>query len=317
MTDTPGRPFARSRLRLRQLLLLTALGEQRNLRRAAATLALAQPAATRLVKELEAMLGVPLFERSKKGMEPTIYGEAMIRHANLVIADLEAAREEIGTLAAGGSGRIAVGATTSIAPVLLPRALARIRGERPGLRISIQEGSHEPLMAALARGELDIALVRAAPSTAFPGLRYELLYSEGFCIVASPRHRLSKARKLTLADLAGESWILPPESVALRQQLDLLFMAGAGHKPRNPIESASIFTNQVLLQEAPLLAVMPETTARRFARQRLLSILPVSLRGLVGPVALVMREPSRPSPAVASLVAALHTEAAAQRTEGK
>lgn len=317
MPHTSGQSLARSRLRLRQLLLLRALGEQRNLHRAAAALAIAQPAATRLIKELEQTLGVPLFERSRKGMTPTIYGEAMIRHANLVIADLEAAREEIGALAAGGSGSITVGATTSIAPVLLPRALARVKGERPGLRIAIQEGNQEPLVAALARGELDIALVRAAPGASFPGLRYELLYSEGFCIVASLRHRLARAKSLTLDDLADESWILPPEPVPLRQQLDALFLSGTGRKPGNPIESVSIFTNQTLLQEAPLLAIMPETTARQFARQRLLSILPVALKGLVGPVALVMREPSRPSPAVASLVTALRAEAVALRPAGR
>lgn len=317
MPHASRQSLARSRLRLRQLLLLRSLGELRNLHRAAAALVIAQPAATRLVKELEETLGVPLFERSRKGMTPTIYGEAMIRHANLVIADLEAAREEIDALAAGGSGHIAVGATTSIAPVLLPRALARVRAERPGLRIAIQEGNQEPLVASLARGELDLALVRRAPGTEFPGLRYELLYSEGFCIVASLKHRLARARALTLGDLAGEPWILPPESVPLRQQLDALFLSGAGRKPGNPIESVSIFTNQTLLQEAPLLAIMPETTARQCARQRLLAILPVPLKGLLGPVALVTREPSRPSPAVEALVAALRVEAAALRPRGK
>jgi len=313
---TPARPFAHSRLRIRQLLLVIALGEQRNLRRAAAALALAQPAATRQLRDLEETLGVPLFERSRKGMAPTIFGEAMIRYANLVIADLDAAREEIGALAAGRSGRIVVGATTSIAPMLLPRALARLKREQPGLRIVIQESSHELLIAALARGELDVALVRAAPGGSQQGLRYEVLYSEGFRIVAGLRHRLARAKKMTLADIADDTWILPPESVPLRRQLDTLFMTSAGRKPRDPIESASIFTNESLLQHAPFLAVMPESTARRFARRRLLAVLPIALKGLVGPVALVMRDPSPLSPAVQSLVSALRAEVARLRPRG-
>lgn len=297
--------LTRGRLRLRQLLLLQALGEERNLRRAAARLNLAQPAATRLVHELEDSLGVSLFERSMKGMSPTVYGEAMIRQANVVLADLDAARREVGGLAAGSSGRINVGTVNSIAPLLLPRALARIKAERPGLDITVHEGNSEPIIGLLARGELDLALSRAIPGATAPGLRYELLYREEFRIVAGPKHRLVRAKKLSLADLVDEPWILPPETVPVRQQLDLLFIEATGRKPKNPIESVSILTNQTLLQEAPLLCTLSAVAAERYASQRLLAVLPVTFKGLSVPVALVTREAGRPSPAVEALIAAL------------
>ena len=301
------------RLRMSQLLLLRELGEQRNLRRAAAALGVAQPVATRQIREFEQALGVLLFERSRKGMVPTAYGDTMIRQATLALSDLEAAEIEIDALASGAAGSISVGATTSIAPILLPRALARVRREHPRLRIAVREGDQQRLVADLARGELDLALLRQAPDSGLSGLRYEVLYSEGFCIVASRHHPMARASRLSLSDLAGEAWILPPESVPLRQQLDLVFLSGAGRRPANPIESVSILTNQALLQQAPLLAVLPESVARQSARQRLLSILPVRLTGLTGPVALVTRAPADPSPAMESFVASLRTEALALR----
>ena len=302
--------LVRGRLRLRQLLLLQMLGEERNLRRAAARIGLAQPAATRLVRELEELLGVPLFERSMKGMTPTLYGEAMIRRASVVLADLDAARSEVDVLAAGSTGRVRVGMLNSIAPLLLPRAIARVKAERPELDITVHEGNSEHIIGLLSRGEIDIALSRAVPGAAAPGLRYELLHREAFRIVAGPKHRLARAKRLGLADIVDEAWILPPESVPVRQQLDLLFIEATGRKPRHAIESVSILTNQTLLQETPLLCTLSAAVAERNARQRLLAILPVRFDGLSVPVALVQREAGRPSPAVLAMIAALRASVA-------
>lgn len=305
--------IVRGRLKLRQLALLKALGESRNLRRAAASLRLAQPAATRMVHDVEGVLGLALFERSRKGMTPTVYGEAMIRHANLVLADLEAARGEIVALAGGASGHVDVGTVTSIAPLLLPRALARVKSERPGLQLTVHEGNHELVVGSLARGELDVALVRASPGAGFPGVRYELLYREAFHIVAGRKNPLARARRLALADLVDEPWILPPESVPLRQSLDVLFASAAGRKPRNPIESVSILTNLTLIQEAPLLCIMPARAAMRYARQHLVAVLRVPLPQLSGPVALAMRAAGGRSPAVDALIAAIRAAAVETR----
>ncbi len=301
----PGDWLAHGRVRIRQLLLLRALGEERNLRRAAGRLNIAQPAATRLLRELEESLDVILFDRSMKGMSPTVYGEAMIRQANVVLADLDAARNEVAGLAAGSSGRIHVGTANSIAPLLLSRALARVKSQRPGLDITVHEGNSEPIIAALARGELDLVLGRAIPGASAPGLRYELLFREEFRIVAGPKHRLARAKRLTLADIVDEQWILPPESVPMRQQLDLLFIEATGRKPKNPIESVSVLINQTLLQEAPLLCSLSAAAAERFARQRLMTILPVRFSALALPVALITREAGRPSPAVGALLDAI------------
>ncbi|WP_163535730.1 LysR family transcriptional regulator, partial [Klebsiella pneumoniae] len=87
--------YVRARLKTRQLLLLIALAEEGNIHRAAAALNMTQPAASKLLRELEAMLDVQLFERMPRGMRPTRYGDALIRHARAVVGSLDQAQEEV------------------------------------------------------------------------------------------------------------------------------------------------------------------------------------------------------------------------------
>jgi molybdenum-dependent DNA-binding transcriptional regulator ModE len=120
--------YLRSRLKMRQVLLLVALDEQRNMHRAAASLRMTQPAATRLLGGLERMLGMKLFERGPRGLTPNAYGESLIRHARAMLATLEHAREEMNSLAEGASGRIAIGALLVAAPMFGARTVpARVR----------------------------------------------------------------------------------------------------------------------------------------------------------------------------------------------
>ena len=87
--------FIRARLKTRQLLLLVALSEEGNIHRAAQVLNMTQPAASKLLKDLEDVLEVPLFERLPRGMRPTWYGETMIRHARVALASLNQAHDEL------------------------------------------------------------------------------------------------------------------------------------------------------------------------------------------------------------------------------
>ncbi|GAA4330298.1 LysR family transcriptional regulator [Pigmentiphaga soli] len=304
---TPDRAhwLLRSRLKMRQILLLAALGDLANLRRAAAQLGMTQPAATKLLHELEAALNVPLFERSRRGMAATLYGEAMIRHARALLSDLDAARDEIDALAGGSAGTVAVGTMTSTASELVPRAVASLLARSPDVRVSLVEGAHDMLMGALQRGELDLVLGRVMGGAAMDELELEVLYEDKFLVVCGPQHPLAKKRKIRLADLTGQRWILPPATAPLRQRLDILFMEQAGDKPRNAVESVSLLSNLSLLQKSPALAVMPADLVGQFSGSGLVRALPVPLPGLFGPVALITRGGRRRSPAVDAFIGEL------------
>jgi DNA-binding transcriptional LysR family regulator len=304
----PNAPALLRRLKLRQLVLLRALGESGNLRRSAAALSLTQPAATRMLQELEKTLGLKLFERSPRGMARTPYGDAMIRHAAAVLADLDSAREELAALADGSHGRVAVGTLMSTSSLLLPRTIARAKVRAPRLQVAVQEGTHEQLLHALLNGDLDLMLGRVLPGTGQEAVAVEILYREEFRVVCGAANPLA-GRRAKLGELVDRPWILPPPAVPLRQRLDALFLSQNGRRPTNLVESVSVLTNLTLLRESAALGVLPAETAKQYARLGVLAEVGVSLKGILGPVALVTRRNHARSPAAEAFLHELRTVA--------
>lgn len=298
----PPSSLLRSRLRLRQLLLMDALGDEPSLHKAAQRLGMTQPNASRLLHELEDVLSVALFERSKSGLVPTDHGRVMIGHARLLLADLERAREEIAAVSDGMVGLVRVGTLTSMAPSLLAEAIARARDSHPGLRIRVVEGLHDRLVDELLKGELDLMLGRDRYEPRFGDLASEVLGSDELSLVCGPRHPLAGRRKLDEATLARETWILPPAVMQMRQRLDMQLMAACGERPLQVVESVSILTTLELIRRARMLGIMPRGTAAGFDKAGLLRVLPFDLGGMVGPVMMLRRATSSLSPAVQSFV---------------
>jgi DNA-binding transcriptional LysR family regulator len=125
------------RLRTRQLMLLAELGTERNLGRAAAAMNITQPAATKLLLQIEEALGVQLFTRRPRGMEPTTSGEVLVRYARQVRNDFGLAREELQALASGLQGTLRVGSVPGAVPQLLAPALAAYQQRHPRVALSV------------------------------------------------------------------------------------------------------------------------------------------------------------------------------------
>ena len=297
--------YLRSRLKMRQVLLLVALDEQRNMHRAAASLRMSQPAATRLLGGLERMLGVRLFERGPRGLTPNAYGESLIRHARAMLATLDHAREEMNALADGAAGRIAIGALLVAAPVLVPLALARFKQRYPRHTVLVQEGSATALLPALRRGELDLVVGRVTSDVPAEGLEFEAFYSEPMQVVARVGHPLARRRALRLRDLAEETWIVPAPDAPYRRRLDAAFRQAGAAPPRRLVESVSIAVNKMLVQKSDLLGVMPRDVAREYAALGLLRVLPVKLPAPSGPVGVITAVGRPLTPAAAALLQAL------------
>src|SRR5438105_1763468 len=129
--------FIRARLKTRQLLLLVAIAEEGNIHRAAEVLHMTQPAASKLLKDLEDVLDVSLFDRLPRGMRPTWYGEAMIRHARVALASLNQAHDEVQALKAGRFGQVIVGAITTPGLTLPPQAITAVIMPYPTPSVSL------------------------------------------------------------------------------------------------------------------------------------------------------------------------------------
>src|SRR5689334_7048383 len=178
--------FLRARLKTRQLMLLIAIGDEGNIHRAAEILNMSQPAASKLLKDLEDVLGISLFERLPRGMRPTWYGETLVRHACIALSSLREAGQEIEAIKNGRFGEVGVGAIIGPAMGFMPYAIAMVAREQPNLHVRLQVASSDLLIEDLLQGKLDIMIGRLFERHDKSNLLYVRLADEPVCAVARP-----------------------------------------------------------------------------------------------------------------------------------
>jgi len=311
MTDATGTPavpanlFRRLRIKSRQVMLLDALDEHRNLRRAAAAIHTTQPAATALLQQLEAGLGVMLFERHARGMEPTVYGEVMIRYARGVLHDFAYAGDEMAALAAGASGLVRIGSVMGATPVLLTQGLARFKTGNPRVRISLQVDTSDLLLPALLRGDLDVVLGRLPDQFYDEDLEIGQLEGEPMSVVARPGHPLFDLSEITLADLATQTWILHPLGSPMRRRVEQALQHANLAAPPDIVETSSILATTSLLEASDMISVVPRDVAQHYANYGLIAILPVELPISMANLGIITRKEKDLSPAVKGFLRAL------------
>jgi DNA-binding transcriptional LysR family regulator len=303
--------FIRARLKTRQLLLLVALDEEGNIHRAAEVLAMTQPAASKLLKDLEDMLGVPLFERLPRGMRPTVYGEAMVRHARTALASLHQAHDEVQELKAGHFGQVTVGAITTPGIMLLPQAIARVKQAHPTLRVSLQIETSDVLMERIAQGAIDILVARLFAQHDKTALRFEALAEEPIVAIVRPGHPLLGVHQPTLRDLSGWGWIVPPEGSLLRHRFELMFRGQGLEAPTNLIETTALLFVTKMIGQGEMIGLVAGDVGRYYAGHNLVAVLPVELPCHMDCFGLITRTDRPLAPAAKVMLAAIR-EAAAQ-----
>jgi DNA-binding transcriptional LysR family regulator len=296
----------RKRLRLRHLQLMVALSETESLRRAADDLAMTQPAATKALQELEATVGVPLFVRHARGMEPTIFGEAVTRYARVVFEDLDELREELAAIEAGDIGKVRIGAVMAPAPELLTQAIVSLKAAHPRLQISVQIDTSDVLVQALQQDQLDIVIGRIPDGFPALDLSFETLSEEALSIVVRPDHPgVTGAARLKLADLARYPWIVQPHPSPMRQIIDQTFRESRVAPPVSLVETSSILTTLSLLRDSDMLAVLPSSVAQYYEALDTMASLPNRLRGRLAPYGLILRKNRRVRPATQVVIDAI------------
>jgi DNA-binding transcriptional LysR family regulator len=250
------------RLKLRHLVLVVAIADHGSVLRAAEHLHLAQPAATRGLRELERILDVQLFTRGPRGMTPTLFGEAFTEHARAVLAELRRAGERITGLADAQVGTVTIGTLLAGSNVLLPRAIAALKAARPGITVIVQEATFDAQVPRLLDGEIDLILGRLNPIDDLRGLRQITLYGEPVRLVARHGHPARSRPGLGLRDLTGYPWVLPLERTALRHELEQVFRDQGLRLPSDLVECTSILTVRTLVRDTDMIAALPDLVAR-------------------------------------------------------
>jgi DNA-binding transcriptional LysR family regulator len=170
-----------------------------------------QSAVSRQIASVEAAVGTTLFQRSARGVEPTAAGATVARRAATVLAQLDAALQEVAALGDQMVGRLAMGAFPSAAAVLVPRAMARLASDHPGLVVSLEEAGTPVLMRQLSAGRLDVAVVgvgEGLPDYNTAGIRQELLVANDLRVAVAATHRLAGRATVRASELADEAWVV-------------------------------------------------------------------------------------------------------------
>lgn len=307
--DTARR--TRTRLKTRQMFLLVALDEARNLHQAAIATNMSQPAASKMLKDIEALFGVPFFERLPRGVRPTLYGETMIRHVRLALDSLSQGQDSIATLQAGLSGQVDIGVIITASMTLVPQAIARAKAEAPRLCIGVELGTSHDLLHQLQRGQLDFLIARILVQNEATNLRYEALSEETECAVARAGHPLLARTDLSLQDLAAARWILSPRGNLLRHRFDMMFRTADLGLPSNVVETTAISVITSLLLQTDFLHAMPREVARAFVQSGELAILPIELPCKMDSFGIIVRRDAVLSPGAALLLKQVRATAAA------
>jgi DNA-binding transcriptional LysR family regulator len=287
-----------NRLRLRQVALLLEVQATGTLRAAAEQLGMTQPAATVMLKELEAAVGVRLFDRAGRGLRATAAGTAVMSHFEGLRGSMAALARELDDLRMGGGGALSVGSILAPSPTLLTRTVARIKVEQPRLRVSVLTETSDRLLDLLEQGKLDLMIGRMADGHAHHEYLFRELEGEGLSVVVGPQHPLARVRRTSLAALIEQPWILQPRESPMREVLEREFRLQGLDAPQNLVETASILTTIFLLAEAPMVAVVPSSLAARYADKNLLQVLPVRLSNQLDPYGSIVRR-GRPLSAAA------------------
>ncbi|WP_133646732.1 LysR family transcriptional regulator [Paraburkholderia flava] len=301
--------YIRTRLKPRQLLLLVEIAELGNIHRAADALNMTQPAASKLLRELEETLGVDLFERLPRNMRPTVYGEVMIRHARAVLGSLDQAHKEVLAVRTGDLGHVAVGAITSPATRVLPSAVAQLKRKHPGLRIALEVENSNVMLERLSQDKLDLVVGRLSAEHDKLQLHYEPLSSEPVCAVARPDHPLIGASDLSLRDVRDAAWIVPQAGTVLRHRFELMFQRDSLVPPTNIVETSALLVLTRLLAETDMFAVLATEVARYYASFGMVAILPLALPCHMDDFGIITRTDRALSPAGLLMIEALRTAA--------
>ena len=241
-------------MEMHQLRYVVAVARAGNFSRAAEQCHVSQPSLSQQIQKLEDELGERLFDRLKRETRLTPHGEAFVRRAVHILEEVDAARREATDAQDLLRGRLTIGVLPTIAPYLLPQALAEFTGTFPGVEIVVQEDTTARLLKLAHAYEIDFAL--ASEPIQDERLKVRELFTEELMLALPPNHSLARKRTVKVSDLEGERLIVMKEGHCLGDQV-LGFCDRSDLHPRISFRSAQLETIQSLVSAGLGLSLIP------------------------------------------------------------
>jgi DNA-binding transcriptional LysR family regulator len=276
------------RLKLRDINILLAVAQWGSMANAAQRLAVSPPVVSKAISDLESTLGVRLLERSRQGVEPTEYGRALLNHGLAAFDELRQGVKAIEFLNDPTAGEVRIAGTEHMVAGLLPIVIGQVSRRYPRLTVHVTQVFTTPdLYQGLRERTIDFVIGRMLSETLEKDLSAEILFDDPPVAVAGMRNRWASRRKLELAELINEPWILPRPDTAIGALVAKTFHACGLDVPRAAVVSNSIHLNNGLLATGHFLTMLPRSLVKFGANSSSIKILPIKSAAPPGPVGIV------------------------------
>src|SRR6266545_2109216 len=294
------------RIKLRDLHVLQAVAHAGSMTKAAQTLAISVPVVSKAIADLEHTVGVPLLDRSPQGVEPTAYGRALMHRSVIAFEELRQGIKDIEFLADPTAGEVRIETTPTIAASFVSAVVDRLSRRHPRIAFRVVAGGTEPHPQSLIERRADLSVCRkSARIAAEDTLSFEVLFESSYVVAAGASSLWVRRRRLKLADLMDELWVLPPSEEAFGPFVAEIFRANGLDYPRAAVLSAALEIRANLLKTGRYLTIFPDFWLQLPDRHPFIRKLPIDLPIVGGPIGVLTLKNRALSP-----VAQLFIEAA-------
>ena len=301
------------RLRLRDLHILSTVVQWGSMAKAAPHLAMSQPAVSEAIASLETALGVRLLDRTPRGVEPTLYASALLKRGLVIFDELRQGIKEIEFLADPTAGEVRIGSIESLSAGFVPEVIDQFSRKYPRVLVHVVNTTTATQeFRELRERTVDLLVGRLHKPLAEDEIDAEVLFQDDYFVVASARSPWARRRKIALADLLDEPWILNPPDNAFAPFMLMaqVFSAQGLELPRAAVTSFSAAIRMHLVARGRFLTILRGSMLRHNAERWDLKALPIALNALSVPIAIFKLKHRTVSPVVEKFIE--HLRAAAK-----
>ncbi|MPZ30709.1 MAG: LysR family transcriptional regulator [Rhodospirillales bacterium] len=284
-------------LKLREFRILLTVAQQGSMAKSAVLLGISQPAVSKAIRDIENVVGLRLLDRSRHGVEPTAYGRVLVKRGLAIFDELKQGVEELEFLADPASGQLRIGSNETMAAGVLPAIIDMMSRQYPRITLQVAQAVlSETQYRELRERQVDLWFGRIPDPFDQEDLNADILFNDPVAVVAGQGHRLARRRKIELAELMGEAWILPPRGSLPGGLAERLFGTAGLQLPRAQLTTMSLHLTCNLLATGRYVAMLPRSLLRFNITNAGLKILSVGLPIQVRPVAIVTLKNRMQSP---------------------
>jgi DNA-binding transcriptional LysR family regulator len=289
--DYSDRGIFRSGLKMSHLQLILAIEDHGQISAAADALSMSQPAASRLLGEIEAILKAPLCARVARGVELTQYGRALARRARTIFLELRETTREISELKTGSGGSVSLGSVTGPALNLAVPAVRQVSTAYPGIEINIQIENSNVLVRELLSARHDFVIGRIPDEMDPRQFNLIEIGEEEVCLIVRDGHPLLNKGLVSSADLPGYDWVFQPQGTLLRRAVEDSFLSAGTRLPATIINTSSIILTVSIVRNtnaiAPVARDVADLIASNGSQAGEIRVLPTDFNIKIRPYSLI------------------------------